>query len=84
MQGLLGIQVLFRGFVVKDWTENNKTTMKYQRFNKIIIRNCTEYYFERQNKRNKIMYDLIVQKKVLSKSTLSLTNEVIERGIITK
>ena len=84
MQGLLGIQVLFRVFVVKDWTENNKTTMKYQRFNKIIIRNCTEYYFERQNEQNKIMHDPIVQKEVLLKWALSLTNKVMERGIIVK
>ena len=29
MQEFVGMQALFRGFVVKDWIENNKTTMKY-------------------------------------------------------
>ena len=38
MQGLLRIHALFRGFIVKDWTEDNKTITKFWKFNKIIVK----------------------------------------------
>ena len=46
MQGILGMQGLFRGFIVKDWSENNTINKRYCWFNKIVIKYYTEYYFD--------------------------------------
>ena len=84
MQGLLGMYALFRGFVVKNWTEDNKTTTKFQKFNKIIVKQSTEFYFKRQTERNKIIHEPLMQKEVLTKRVIRLKKEVEERGIIAK
>ena len=59
MQGLLGMHALFRGFVIKDWTEDNKTIIKFRKFNKIIVKQYMEFYFERWTERNKIIHELV-------------------------
>jgi len=47
--------------------EDNKATTKFRKFNKIIIKQCMEFYFERWTKRNKIIHELIIQKEMLTK-----------------
>ena len=84
MTGAIFFQCLFRGFIVKDWMEDNKATTKFRKFNKIIIKQCMEFYFERWTKRNKIIHELIIQKEMLTKQAIRLRKEVEERGITMK
>ena len=49
-----------------------------------MIKHCTEYYFNQQNDRNKIMNDPELQKESLTKQANRLTKEVQQRGVIAK
>ena len=65
MQGLVGVDGLFRGYAVKDQINNKTDTVKYTPFNKVIIRRFTEYYFKFQEERNKLYHDPKLQKELL-------------------
>ena len=40
MQQVLGIDMLFRGFIVKDWFGKDQNACKYGMYNKAIIKLC--------------------------------------------
>jgi hypothetical protein len=44
-QQVLGVDKLFKGFIVKDWLGDTETK-KFQRWNKIIIKECSNFYFK--------------------------------------
>ena len=64
--------------------QDNKEIKKFRKFNKIIIKHCTKYYFVQYTERNRVLYELGLQKEVLTKQVIRLQREVQERGIITK
>jgi len=47
--------------------QDNKETKKFRKFNKIIIKHCIEYYFVQYMERNRVLYELGLQKEVLTK-----------------
>ena len=49
-----------------------------------MIKHCTEYYFNQQNDRNKIINNLELQKESLTKWANRLTKEVQQREVIAK
>ena len=48
---------MFRGYVIKAWTENNFNVTKYYEYNKIIIKLYLEFYYKCWMYRNKSLND---------------------------
>ena len=45
-QWYIGFKVLFRSYVIKNWQEANFNITKYVKLNKILIKQCIQYYLE--------------------------------------
>ena len=56
-QNIIGFNLLFRGFVVKDWFGANSDETKYHQSNKIIIKHCVHLYHDCLLQRNKLMQE---------------------------
>ena len=52
-QQYVGMQELFRGYVVIDWEGTNLKNEKYKKLNRISVKRCIEYYNKYQKQRNK-------------------------------
>ena len=44
MQSQIGVNILFQGYIVRDWLGNSNTN-RYSRLNKIIIKHCVNFYY---------------------------------------
>ena len=64
-QGIIGINELFRGYVVKDWMSANEHEEKHRTLNKIVVRKCVEFYVECWKHRNEVCHDNDKQKERL-------------------
>ena len=62
-QGIIGIQYIFRGYIVKAWTGSNFSQDKYHKLNKIAVRLCIEHYYNCWIDRNKSFHDEEYQKE---------------------
>ena len=51
MKGLIGLEAIFRGFIVKYWTGDGNET-KFEKYNRVIAMNCVEMYFQCWTDRN--------------------------------
>ena len=59
----VGMQELFRGYVVNDWTEVNFKTKKYRHLNAIIALECVSFYNRCWKHRIEILHDENKQKE---------------------
>ena len=55
MQHLISMKMLFRAFMPIDWKGNSNTT-KYSSSNKVLVRECTRFYFNFSLNRNKLYH----------------------------
>ena len=42
-QKILGFDIIFRGFIAKDWYSNNQNCEKYAEHNKVIVKACVDF-----------------------------------------
>ena len=56
---MFGIKHLFRDYIVKVWQGENFSSNRYHELNKIIVRNCIEYYMIYWKDRNDALHDEI-------------------------
>ena len=61
-QQYIGVDQLFRGFVVKDWQEANFHSTKYRILNKILVYHSVHHYNECWKHRNEAYHDPIKQR----------------------
>ena len=66
-QGVIGIQELFRGYIVKVWFRTNFGGTKYHKINMITVQICIKYYYQYWIDRNKAYHNEILQKKRIIK-----------------
>ena len=58
MQSFIGIQILFRGWIVKNWEDSNETQpKKMHNTNKVIARHSVKFYAKAWQHRNDVMHD---------------------------
>ena len=55
MQYIIGMDILFQGFITSD-QKGNSNTKKYGKANKIIVKECTKFYFDCWLARNDLFY----------------------------
>ena len=55
MQQVIRIDVMFNGYVIKDWFRVNVNTKKCNKNNKEIVKLCVQCYQKSWNERNKVM-----------------------------
>ena len=60
--------------------QDEKIISKYQKFNKLLVRKCIEYYFDQQQEMNKLMHDLRKQKEFLIIQAKRLKEDVEVNG----
>ena len=51
-QRFIGHDMLFRGFIVKDWCGNNEEYTKNRKLNKIFVKHCVRHYWKCWEDRN--------------------------------
>ena len=66
-QHLVGMQELFRGYVVVVWEGTELRSKKYSVLNKIIAKKCMEFYVKCWKQRNEILYDENKQREYIKK-----------------
>ena len=66
-QGIIGMNELFRGCIVKDWMGANAQEDKHRTLNEIVVRKCVEFYAECWKHRNEVCHDNDKQKERLRK-----------------
>ena len=62
-QQYVGMQELFRGYIVIDWEGTNLGTKKYEDLNKILVKRCIEHYDKCWKHRNEEYHDEEKQRK---------------------
>ena len=80
MQQVLGHDMIFRGFIVKDWFGKNVNAHKYGKHNKAITKLCVQYYWMCWKERNEIMN----KKEIKSKNVLEWFDGEVEKAKIHK
>ena len=45
-QHKIGMKILFRGMIVKEWVDNNQNEIDYLEHNKGIVKSCVHFYHE--------------------------------------
>ena len=63
MQQTIGCDMVFRGFIVKDWFGTNRGETKYQIFNKVTVKLCVQHYWTCWKERNDIMNTKEIKRK---------------------
>ena len=66
-QQYIGFKTLFRSYMIKNYQEANFNIMKYRKLNKILIKQCVQYYLECWMRRNEVLHDADFQKQRLRK-----------------
>jgi len=66
-QQCVGMQELFRGYVVRDWEGTNFKSEKYEKLNRISVKRCVEHYDKCWKHRNSEYHDEEKQRKRLIK-----------------
>ena len=55
MQQLIGYDMIFRSFIVKDWFGKDKEESTHSKYNKVITKLCFKNYWMFWKERNDIM-----------------------------
>ena len=76
MQQVIGHNMVFRGFIVKDWFGKNKNESKYVKYNKVITKLCTQHYWTCWKERN----DIINTKDIKRKYVLEWYENEVGKG----
>lgn len=63
MQQVIGHDVIFRGFIVKDWFGNGKDELLNRKYNRVIVKLCVQHYWTCWKERNDIMNNKDVKRK---------------------
>ena len=66
-QQFVGMQELFRGYVVSDWKGTNMKCKKYRYLNEIIARESVFFYNKCWKHRNEVQHDPVKQKERMVK-----------------
>ena len=66
-QYLVGIQELFRGYVIVVWEGIELSSKKYSILNEIVAKKCMEFYVKCWKQRNEILYDENKQRECVKK-----------------
>ena len=82
MQVKLGVELLFKGFIVQSWDGNKE--LKYRALNKIVVRELINYYYKYWLARNKLQNDATRQKEILAKWVIKSNDYVIKIGSTAK
>ena len=77
IQMLVGIEIIFRGIIVRDWFGISDTN-KYHQINKIIIREAIKFYYQYQINQNTIYHSKEKQIEYLKKWYSNTISHVIE------
>lgn len=56
MQRVLRVNMIFRGFIVKDWHGENRNCKKYQKLNKKLVKLSIACYWKCWEERNKAKF----------------------------
>ena len=70
---------MFRSFVARDWKGNLRIN-KYYEANRIVAKECTAFYFECWNKRNKLYHSEQKQLHMLKRWSCKSREYAIEIG----
>ena len=62
-QHYIGMQYLFRGLTITNWTETNFRTSEYADYNRIMIKHCMNYYVEYWKHRCDVAQNPQIQKR---------------------
>lgn len=63
MQQVLGYDMIFRGFIVKNWFGKNENAHKHGKYNKAITKLCVQYHWMCLKERNNIMRKKEIKRK---------------------
>lgn len=63
VQQVIGHDVIFRGFIAKDWFGNGKDEILHRKHNRIIIKLCVQHYWMCWKERNDMMNKKEVKRK---------------------
>ena len=78
MQAKLGVELLFKGFIVWSWDGNE--VLNYRALNKIVVRESINYYYKYWLTRNKLQNDVTRQKKILTKWAIQSNDYAMKIG----
>ena len=78
-QHIIGMKLLFWGFVLQDW-KGNTETLKYCKSNKVLVCESTKFYIECWLNRNEIYYLEEKQKNILKKWSQTCKEYTMELG----
>ena len=79
MQHIIRMDILFRGFTMIDQKGNDKTR-RYCESNKIIVNECTKFYFEYWILRNKLYHSKEKQLYILKRQSKKSREYIIQLG----
>ena len=63
MQQVIGNDMIFRGFIVKDWFGNGKDELLCRKHNRVIVKLCVQHYWTFWKERNDMMNKKDVKRK---------------------
>ena len=83
-QRILGVSMIFRGFIVKDWHGDNVNCKEYLEFKKAIVKLCVAYYWKFWEERNEAKFKPEIRRKFvvewykrqIEKAKMSVSAEV--------
>jgi len=79
-QHLIGMKMIFRGWVVKNWSNvNQQTSFNMKKINKIIVKISVQFYSKCWKHRNEIMHSPEIYRKYMEEWYCNL-RELIVRG----
>ena len=83
-QALVGHDMLFRGFIVKDWFGGNINQTKYHNVNKIIVKESVTYYGKCWKDRNEVAANPTIRRdrKMIWLNNFIKNNESCEHQIL--
>jgi len=75
-QTIIGVDTIFRGFIIKDWITTNIKCNQFKEYNKVIVKAVTNFYMRYWEYRNKVYHNVKIKKKYITKWYMNLKNKI--------